>query len=416
MKKYFHYLLLFYIFELCSKMLIAKFLINTLGFVYALDIINVFVILLNICVTIYLLTRKYNLLKVEFFILMSLLVPCVITLMVNGIHSETIIHVITMLKFYPLIFIWRYIDKEFILKFSKHLKIISIVEIGIGLLQFFGGERVYNFFVPAKRYNQVFSVLPQDYANWNGDIFGSFEVQISYSYFIFFSFVLCNKLFQKKLYENIYFILTFIVLMLSGSTIILLAFLIYVLINVFLKYKINKYLIFLCFALFSIGLFLFYMRSIFDYFSIAYESNRLGIIMNLVPDFFSNQNFGNLFFGYGCEDNIIQKKIFSALNIPTVFLADQNTAALQDVYFVAHLFYFGFAGIVSFTTMIFYTINFFKKGVYEDENNLLLILYMLFPLLFVNQLFNIEVGNFFIYLIIGLLLFNKKRIPVENVQ
>ena len=409
MKKQFHYLIIFYIFFICSKTIIAKLLINTFGFKYAFDIISIFIILLNICITIHLLTRNFKLLKIEFFILLSLLVPYLLTLITNGFQQETIVHVITMLKFYPLVFIWRYIDNDFILKISKYLKTICLLEIFIGLLQSFGGEKIYNFFVPVKRYNQIASVLPQDFSKWNGDIFGTFEVQIAYSYFIFFTFVLCNNLFKNKLNKFLYFIFSFTVIFLSGSTMIILAFLLYFSILFFSKYKIKKFIIFLFITVFSLSVFLFYWEIIFDYFSIAYESNRLGIILNLVPDFFRNQNITNMLFGYGCEDGVIQKKIFSSLNIPTIFLADENTTALQDVYIVAHVFYFGFFGVIMFFFMIQYWIKYFSKGQFQDENHLLIIIYLLIPLLFVNQFFNIEVGNFFVFLIIGILIFLKKN-------
>jgi hypothetical protein len=153
---------------------------------------------------------------------------------------------------------------------------------------------------------------------------------------------------------------------------------------------------------------------IYDYFSIAYDSNRLGIIVNLVPDFFRNQNLPNLLFGYGCENDIIQKKIFSSLNIPTIFLTDDNTTALQDVYLVAHGFYFGFFGIGMLFLLIYYWIIYFIKGNFQDKNNLMIVLFLLFPLLFVNQLFNIEVGNFFIFLIIGILIFLKKNNNIKS--
>lgn len=415
MNKFFVFLINLYIFEICSKMLISKTGINFIGLIYITDFINAFIIILNLFVTIYLLTRKFNLLKIEFFILVCLLIPSVFTLLVNGFRSETVIHVITMLKFYPFIFIWRYVDDEILLKILNKLKLVSFIEIGLGLLQYIGGERIYNIFVPAKKYNQILSVLPQDYSNWNGDIFGSFEVQISYSYFIFFSYVLCNRLFQKNLNKNIYFILTAIVLVLSGSSIIILAFLFYSLMNIFIIHNINKYLVFFIFVFLFLFILSFYLNEIFDYFSIAYESNRLGIIINLVPDFFSNQNIGNMLFGYGCENDIIQKKIFSSLNIPTVFLSDENTAALQDVYFVAHMFYFGFFGVIMLFFMIHYCIKYLSKGCFYDQNNLIIVLYLLYPLLFVNQLFNIEVGNFFIFLIIGILIFLKKKNNDEKV-
>jgi hypothetical protein len=305
-------------------------------------------------------------------------------------------------------------NDSFLRKISKFIFYLACFEILIGFIQFFGGELVFSFFSPPIRPEIGFSVI-KDLENWNGDIFGTFEVQLAYSYFILFTYVLCNKLLKRKLSTYIYGFSSLFVLVASNSVIVILLFLLYSLSMYSKKIKVNLGLFYLLTFIVSVFLLYFNHESIIDYFSVAYESNRLGIILNLSRDFFRNSSFQDVMFGFTNDDDLLLNKIFSANNVPTIFIDDNRATAILDVYFVAHLYYFGLFGIFCFVFML---INLTRSVIYskfEDTANFKFIISMFSVLLFVNQLFNIEIGNFFIMLLISLSWYlSRSRLSISS--
>ncbi len=412
--KFLEYLIKFYLLEICFKTLISKLFLSYFGYDNLISDINIFVVALNVGLSIYFLFCTKNILKSELLVILSIFAPFVATSFIYGFKINILTHVLALFRFFPILLSWRFINDSFLRKISWFIFYLACFEILIGFIQFFGGELVFSFFSPPPRPEIGFSVI-KDLENWNRDIFGTFEVQLAYSYFILFTYVLCNKLLKRKLSTYIYGFSSLFVLVASNSLIVILLFLLYNISMYSKKIKVNLGLFYLLTFIVSVFLLYFNHESIEDYFSVAYESNRLGIILNLSMDFFRNSSFQDVMFGFTNDDDLLLNKIFSANNVPTIFIDDNRATAILDVYFVAHLYYFGLFGIFCFVFML---INLTRSVIYsnfEDTANFKFIISMFSVLLFVNQLFNIEIGNFFIMLLISLSWYlSRSRLSISS--
>ena len=320
------------------------------------------------------------------------------------------------------------IRKIFYLKDFKRFEIFFLyvfsVQLFVGIIQYFEIPFLYDFFNPR-------SDLPKA-ANWfvkgESGLAGTFTFTVNYGYFMF-AFSAFILLVDKSINKKIFLIfLACILSLFSESSIAFLVTFIVFLRFFSLVYPKIFYRFFLLVLIFSIiflreelSSILSPLLLIFNMFSEQWiiESlmfTRLGIL-KLFPLFFSNDLF-TILFGFSLDGEaltIFVKNIMGS-EIPAI-LSNNTVVGIEDVYWIAHLYYFGLLGIIFFI-MIFKHIY---KNLKFSNNNLKSIhiqmrtlrLYILLTLLtaFVNQTFSFKSFIFYFFVTIAYAMF---KIDYEN--
>ena len=305
-------------------------------------------------------------------------------------------------------------------KFKKYFIVIFFIQLFVGIIQITKFPFLFDFFSPRSDLSKG--------ANWlvKGEtgMAGTFTYSVHYGFFMYvFCFFLsfCNFKREKK----ILLMSTALILSLfSGSRIaFILTFFIFFIFLYFSHKKIFVRFIFGFFILpvifFSEHLFnkIIPLVEIFDLFSyeFIYESikfSRIGIL-KLIPSFFNNDLF-TILFGFSLDGAVLTSFINQTMGseIPHV-LSNNAIIGIEDVYWVAHLYYFGLFGVV-FYLMVFIHLNRSFNRINTTHNNLKMIRTFIFLTLisaFVNQVFSFKPFILYFFFVLAFLL---KKLKTNN--
>lgn len=328
-------------------------------------------------------------------------------------------------RYILLFFIVRkiFVSKDY-MKFEKYFIYIFLFQLLVGIVQYFELPFLYDLFTPR-------SDLPKA-ANWlvkgESGMAGTFTYTVNYGYFMFaFSafIVLSKKSINKKLF--LIFLSCILSLFSESSIAFLVTFIVFS--RYFsLVYPKIFYRFFLLILIFSIIFlrdilsdFLSPLLLIFNIFSEKWiiESlmfTRLGIL-KLFPLFFSNDLF-TILFGFSLDGEALTLFVKNIMGSEIPHILSNNTViGIEDVYWVAHLYYFGLFGLF-FYIMIFKHIYSYLKSSYKTLilniiQYKILRLYLILTILtaFVNQAFSFKSFIFYFFTTIAYAMY---KIDYEN--
>ena len=87
------------------------------------------------------------------------------------------------------------------------------------------------------------------------------------------------------------------------------------------------------------------------------RDNQLGILIETLPKFFG-LSAQEILFGLGYSNENLQSFLISGSAPPMIFVHDGNSTALQDVYHVAILIYFGLLGFLVYLFALWFIASF----------------------------------------------------------
>ena len=334
--------------------------------------------------------------------------------------SSYLIKIWVLCRYIFIYFIVKNIfDKNEYVKFEKYFIFIFISQIFIGVIQFFDIAFLVDFFNPR-------SDLSKD-SNWflkgEDGIAGTFTFTVHYGYFMFAfsSFILFTNINNRN--KILLLLLSTFFSLLSDSSISFLVSLIILCRYLILIYPKLFYNIILTFG--SLFIFLFYdvlnesikpLANIFNLFSEQWiidqlRFSRLGVLQ-LFPLFFSKADISVILFGFSLDEINITQFINNSLgnNVPHV-LRNYPMIGIEDVYWVAHLLYFGVIGLLLFLFFFKKIVLSFKKySIYNPNFYKLMRLYIILVLLtaFVNQVFSFKTFVIYFFITISYVEFQMK--------
>jgi len=146
------------------------------------------------------------------------------------------------------------------------------------------------------------------------------------------------------------------------------------------------------------------------------KKQRLGIVLTMLPNFFES-DFLRILFGFTSDQDILMER-FREINDKPLLL-NKNARLIEDVYWVALLYYYGVLGLSVFLIFLRGIWNKMKSGIKSigDFNQTpislaaLLLLFASLLLNIFNQAFEVRTFSFFLWLIIGL-----GALEVRNIQ
>lgn len=313
-------------------------------------------------------------------------------------------------------------------RFEKYFFYVFTIQLLVGFVQYFELPFLYDFFNPR-------SDLPKA-ANWlvkgESGLAGTFTFTVNYGYFMFaFSafILLVDKSINKKLF--LIFVASLLSLFSESSISFLVTF------SIFLRYfslVYPKYFyrFFIFIFIFSIVFLRDFLSNIFSPLFLIFNMfseqwiieslmfTRLGIL-KLFPLFFSNDLF-TILFGFSLDGEaltIFVKNIMGS-EIPAI-LSNNTVIGIEDVYWIAHLYYFGLFGILFYGMIfkhIYKKLKFSKKVLYQKYIEFKVFrFYIILTMLtaFVNQTFSFKSFIFYFFVTIAYAMFkieykNKKLI------
>ena len=306
-------------------------------------------------------------------------------------------------------------------KFEKYFILIFFIQVIVGVIQFFEFPILYELFTPR-------GDLPKA-ANWfvKGEmgLAGTFTFTVNYGYFMyaFSAFIVISEISNNKKLALIF--ITSILSLYSESTIsFLVTFILflryYSLVYPKLFYRLILFIIVFLILFFKESLMSFFspLILIFDMFSEQWiiESlmfTRLGIL-KLFPLFFSNDLF-TILFGFSLDGETLTLFVQNIMgnDIPHVLL-NNTVVGIEDVYWVAHLYYFGLIGVIFYLLIfkkIYNLLNPIKTN-YKNKNELYTIRFFLILTLltaFINQTFSFKSFIFYFFMIIAYAMFKIRE-------
>lgn len=329
------------------------------------------------------------------------------------------------------IFLFFIITRIFDLNDYKRVERLIIFtfffQIVVGLVQLFNVPFLYDFFSPRSDLSM--------FSNWlvkgESGIAGTFNFTVTYGYFmfVFCGFLAISEYSNKK--KVLLILLAVISSLYSESSLSFLVTFIF-----FVRYTLLLYPKHFFKYIFLVALFVtsFFYKSIINFseplkvvFNLFSEQwviesikfTRLGI-MKLIPLFFSNDLF-TILFGFSLDGDALTLFIENKMgtDLPHVLLNDV-VIGIEDVYWVAHLYYFGLSGILFFVLFFKSLYNRLKINkslskeliVQSKMMKLLIILTLLSG--FVNQVFSFKSFMLYFFITISYFYCKKERSPKHH--
>lgn len=309
-------------------------------------------------------------------------------------------------------------------KFQHYFILIFFIQLIVGLVQITNFPFLYDLFLPRSDLSKG--------ANWllkeETGMAGTFSYTVHYG---FFMYVFCFFISLSNLKRNKKILLMFLALVLSLFSDSRIAFILTFFIFIFyfyLSYKTLLLYFVLGFFILPVIFFSEYLidkitplLAILDLFSYEFINrsimfSRVGIL-KLIPLFFNNDLF-TILFGFSLDGTVLTTFINQSMGseIPHV-LSNNAVIGIEDVYWVAHLYYFGLFGVV-FYLMIFMHLKRSFKRINGNYINLKMINFFISLTLisaFVNQVFSFKPFVFYFFFVIAFLL-KKLKTNDKNIN
>jgi hypothetical protein len=240
------------------------------------------------------------------------------------------------------------------------------------------------------------------------ELSGTFITTIEYAYWMLF--LSSVTIFREKnvIVKGLLFLITFILIFKTGSlaTLICLIVMFYSLFN---KPITRIATIVGSFVLvFSLGTILkttIGQSDLVEYASLSSESNRLGFVSYMMPEFLSNASFKDLLLGCSVDVESLNKRLMSLSSIPSILLInmEDNLKFVKDVYWVAILLNQGTIVLLIYFILLIYI---YKIAIRNSSNKISPLLKKSVIILvigcFFNQLMDLKSFSFGFWILLGL--------------
>nr|WP_319267516.1 hypothetical protein [uncultured Draconibacterium sp.] len=305
---------------------------------------------------------------------------------------------------------YLHIDTSSLQRIILLIKISFFIQISVGLLQLTGIDSITNIFIP----RQINNSISNWYIKGEQDIPGTFAFPVLYGYFILTSFIIIISTGKFKNYYYVLLILAVTFSFLSGSNIVILLIASYTLFY-FYNFK-SKVFFYWCSLLFVLVLFNWGfivdlyrdINSVFGMFSIEYfEASarvaRVGIFRT-VPLLF-DASLKEILIGFSYNGEELSKFLLKYYSTLPHVLRNNVVVGLEDVYWIAFLYYHGIIGLTLFVVFLY---SLYKKAYKKLKNNSTVsfsIRFLFIAVLlsgFVNQSLYIKSFSFYFWLYIAL--------------
>ena len=278
------------------------------------------------------------------------------------------------------------------------------LQIVIGLLQLLDIP-VINLFFKARE-GTLKIIVPEE------TIKGTFKFGVLYGFFIMVSFIILYPYIKNPFLKLVLFTTAIIFSYYSGSRLVFLGIVGFI---VYMYHRKNKFLIFFTICAFSLFIFMSSMvteveniGSLLGLFSIDFwtaslSSGRLGIF-NIFPMFFG-ASVKEILFGFSYDVVGITSFLYQDYNNLSAILRNNAIVGIEDVYWIAFLYYYGILGSLLFANFYFGIMKRMKRlflisqgsnySTYIKSIRYLLIFSFLAG--FVNQVFYIKTFAFYFW-------------------
>lgn len=249
--------------------------------------------------------------------------------------------------------------------FITHLKIISLILVGIGMVEIIGGIEVYGYFAPLARENSTtMGMLARETA---GDIFGIFSNTIDYAYFLIISYVILSATSYVKVAPVLLWSVFFVLIYFSGSKAAVIIFL-FITSLYLAKSRYKRWM----FGFWGVVLLVSGML-IYQYWELFYwtvfidsQASRLGILMFTFPEFLSELSL-DTFIGVSPDPGICYDKINSYSQVPMMLWGRDSMHTFDDEFYVAVTMYYGIIGLFFLLTLFIGMYRSLTKADYKNN-------------------------------------------------
>ncbi|MDA9999099.1 hypothetical protein N9E70_00280 [bacterium] len=346
--------------------------------------------------------------SVSNFILMIFIFISVISFFFGqGSLPEYFVKIWVLLRYILIYFIVINIkiDKASLDRFYKILAFCFSAHLFIGCLQLLDISFINVFFEAREGVSKI--IRTED------TIKGTFKFGVFYGYFILVAFVLLSGRIKRTHWRILVYLLALTFGFFSGSRMVFLGLVGFIL---YTHYRKNKIFIgssvgVVCLVIFQsigsaaiddigslLGLFTF------DFWMASLSSGRLGIF-NIVPMFFDSE-LKTILFGFSYDGAGITSFLYRDYDNLSAILQNNAIIGIEDVYWIAFLYYYGIFGIAffgGFVANVLFRMRRIAKvaSTREHYSDIKAVGYLLFFAIlcaFVNQIFFIKTFSFYFWL------------------
>lgn len=356
-----------------------------------------------------------------FIVLMLFIASTFVSVLLNGssiISALPTVKALVRYMFLMFILYWIKPTEKQALLFIKSILVVVFIEATIGIAQYFIGGSIRDIFKPRELETIEYAVTAL--RKGSTESFGTMAYTINYGFFLVIGLVfsLCfGKYFSKhRVLFSIGILYLFVAIYCSGSRSAFLSALISIGLFMYYRYGIRLlfYVVPLSLSLFMAIIFLDTggsARNFWYFLSPGYinsmESQRLGMIKIFI-DYLANID-NHLLFGLSSDKQYFVNYISANYRMP-IFFKRSTLTIFEDLYWVALTFYYGIIGLLLFSMVI---INIFKEvSIFKEtgsanplQSDLIvtckIMLLLLIPVNFVNQMFAVRQFSFYVWAVIG---------------
>ncbi len=343
------------------------------------------------------------------------------TVLLNGSSFlNALVSVKALVRYVFLVFILYLLKptKTHAIFFVKMVIGIAFVEATVGFSEFLGGEAIREFFRPrllSGEWGIRFGTVLRD------DTFGTMAYTINYASFLLLAIIFLIIFGRYIGYRRqtmwscgAYFLMA---ILLSGSRAVFLTTFLAIGIIIMFRHGIRIVVYLAGFSLVAMYALLFmehgtsykdfwYFLSpnVFD----VMESQRFGMVRIFIE--YVTALDRHLFFGLSPDKDHIIQYIIGNYRMPVLF-SSSTLIAIEDVFWIAIVFYYGIIGVGLFMMLIYNIYMRLKAteaypGLTEFQADMVLsskvIMLTLLPLNFLNQMFSVRTFSFYVWTMVGL--------------
>lgn len=272
---------------------------------------------------------------------------------------------------------------------SRLFKTFILIQLIVVFFQVFYGPETFEIWAPTQPDSVV--RVANSSESWDGSSFGLFSSQVALGYFCLMSLVLVEKVVTPASQDYLIAIVAGFCIVSTFSLAVTACFFFYILAT---RISLVAAVLVAIASALLLSSFLWSVLNIgglsLDAYVEVARDNRLGILIETLPKFFG-LSVHEILFGLGYSNENLQRFLVSGSAPPMIFVHDGNSTALQDVYHVAILIYFGLLGFLVYVYALWSVASF---GYLQSKAHREAIFWMLFFALvlgFFNQVWNVVV-------------------------
>lgn len=338
----------------------------------------------------------------------------------------TILNLKALLRYVLLVYVLLNlrIERTEVFMFLRLIYMSLGLQFLVSLVQIAGPPSVDQFFFPRVQDTEVAGVQFKSTAYKeaeSGYIFGTMTNTISYGGFLLVGLATYVTRYIRRRRRLFYWgtvAIFFLLAFMSGSRAVTFAVALLAGVDHYLSGRTGRFLRTGALALLPFAALVFFLGidvadlHIFQVFSAEYlqiaMEQRLGIVLNILPQFLTNLSVADILFGLSVDQTIINQFLSNMMGVPAVLVG--NVRTIEDVYWVALLVYHGLAGLTLF-------VGFFV-GVFQQVYRIaqggdgllqrrlariaLLLLVVTVPLNLIAQYFETRQFSFYLWLLVGI--------------